>query len=274
MTTSETTASLSNFLTAEDLQYLHQVSFVNRRRVRGRQTGLHHSRLRGGTTEFAEHRAYTPGDEVRRLDWRVVGRSDKLEIKLYDDPSMLDTVLLLDTSGSMKFADSTRSKFDYARSVIAWISKLVLGQRDPVGLLIAGDRAPQFLWPKTSTSHLVQILETLRSSQPSGRTQVAEQLRFLYKTLRHPARIMIVSDAFCDLNALQSEIKRLTGRRHRFDLLQTVAPEEVGFDYGQPLRFTNLEGSDFVDANPLDITESYLNAIQHHVESLRSESVV
>ena len=269
MRLSEQAVSLSDFLTADDLRYLDRVSFVNKRRVRGLQTGLHSARLRGGTTEFSEHRAYAPGDEVRRLDWRVVGRSDRLEIKLYDDPSTLDTVLLLDASGSMGFTDSTRSKFDYARAVTAWISKLVLSQRDPVGLLIAEQGTPQLVWPKASNSHLAAILRALHAAEPSGTTRLAEMVRFLTKNLRHPSRIMIVSDLFCDLGALQQEVARLTGRRHRFHLLQTVAPEEIGFDYRQPLRFQNLEGSDYVDANPYDIGESYLQAMTHHVESLR-----
>ena len=115
-----TAAAVQDFLTEEDLRYLEQVQLVHARRVRGLQTGLHNARLRGGSTEFAEHRAYSPGDEIRRLDWRVMGRSDRMEIKLYDDPSTLGTVILLDASGSMQFADATRSKFEYASSVAAW----------------------------------------------------------------------------------------------------------------------------------------------------------
>lgn len=262
-------AALSDFLTPEDLQYLERVSFVNKRRVRGLQTGIHNAQLRGGTTEFAEHRAYAPGDEIRRLDWRVMGRSDKLEIKLYDDSSTLSTVVLLDASGSMKFADSTRSKYDYACAVAAWLANLVLGQHDPVGLLIAGDGSPGFLWPKASTSHLAAMLEALRDAKPSGPTRIAEQLRFLARNLRHPSRIMIISDAFCDLTSLRSEIARLTGRRHQFHFLQTVAPEEISLNYDQPLRFSNLEGRDFIDADPQSIAEAYLSAMDRHVKTLR-----
>ena len=98
---------LEEWLTPEDMAYLKKASFPVTQRVRGMQTGVHRARLRGGTTEFAEHRSYSPGDEVRRLDWRIVGRSDRLEIKLYDDPSTLETVFLVDASGSMSFAEST-----------------------------------------------------------------------------------------------------------------------------------------------------------------------
>ena len=262
-------ASLDDFLTTEDLRYLEQVSFVHQRRVRGVHSGLHHARLRGGTTEFAEHRAYAPGDEIRRLDWRVMGRSDRLEIKLYDDPSIFGTVILLDASGSMKFADSTRSKFNYGCAVTAWLSKLSLGQHDPVGLMLAGDEAPGFLWPKASTAHLAGVLHLLKSTEPAGPTRLAEQVRFLARNLRQPTRVVIVSDGFCDLDRLQSEIALLAGRRHRIHFLQTLAPEEISLDYRQPLRFLNLEGKNFVDANPLEIGEAYLEAMESHVATLR-----
>jgi len=260
---------LSHFLSEEDLRYLNQATFPASQKIRGIQTGLHKARLRGGTTEFAEHRAYSPGDEVRRIDWRAVGRSDKLEIKLYDDPSTLGTVVLLDGSGSMGFKDSTRSKYDYGCAVTAFLTKLLLGQRDPVGLLIARDNAPGFLWPKTSSGHLMVILDTLYHTIPSGKTRLAEQLRFLASHLRYPSRVMIVSDGFTDLATLEPEIARLTGRQHRFHLLQTVAPEEVRFDYRQPLRFASMEVRSHLDANPQEVAEAYREALETHIESLR-----
>lgn len=260
---------LSRFLSQEDLRFLEQTSFLTTQRIRGLQTGIHKARLRGGTTEFSEHRPYTPGDEIRRLDWRVAGRSDKLEIKLYDDPSTLGTVVLLDASGSMAFSDSTRTKFDYGCSVTAFLAKLLLGQRDPVGLLLAGDETPDFLWPKSSTGHFLTILNSLRDTEPEGKTKLAEGLRFLSRNLRNPTRVIIVSDAFADLSTLEPEISRITGKQHRFHFLQVLAPEEVGFNYRQPLRFSNLEGSDHLDANPQEMASAYLEAIEGHIAGLR-----
>ena len=260
---------LEQWLTPEDLAYLKKASFPVTHRVRGMQTGLHRARLRGGTTEFAEHRSYTPGDELRRLDWRIVGRSDRLEIKLYDDPSTLETVFLVDASGSMSFAESTRSKFEYARAVVAFLSKVILKERDPVGILVAHQDSPGLLWPKASTAQLTGILQTLNNAEATGETRVAEQLRNLGKHLRNPTRVIIVSDALLDLNALQPELAFLTGRRHRFHLIQTLAPEEITFDYRRPFRFTSLESREFLDANPLEMAEAYREAVEDHIERLR-----
>lgn len=260
---------LEHFLTEEDIRYLNQASFPAAHRIRASRTGAHKARLRGGTTEFADHRPYSPGDEVRRLDWRIVGRSERLEVKLYEDPSTLDNVFLLDGSGSMKFADSTRTKFSYGCSVAAFLAKLLLGQRDPVGLAIAIENGPAFLPPKSSTMQLAQMLRTMKHIEPQGKTYLTEQIRHLAKTMRNPTRVMIISDCFLDLKSLESELKLLVGRGHRFHVLHTVAPEEVSLSYRQPLRFTSLEGSLRIDANPQEIVQGYLAAMRKHVEGLR-----
>jgi uncharacterized protein (DUF58 family) len=251
------------------MRYLDRVSFTTSQRIKGLQTGTHKARLRGGTTEFTEHRPYSVGDEVRRLDWRIVGRSDRLEIKLYDDPSILETVILMDGSGSMGFTDSVRSKFDFGCSIVAFLSKVILKERDPLGLLLAKDGAPGMLRPVASIAQLDEILQILLSTRSGGPTRIAEQLRFLTKNLRHPTRVIIVSDAFFDLESFESEIALLTGRRHRFHLLQTLAPEEISFNYRQPLRFKSLEANEHLDVNPMDLMESYLASMERHIAALR-----
>ena len=260
---------LEQFLTADDLQILNQASFPAAHRIRACRTGAHKARLRGGTTEFADHRPYSLGDEVRRLDWRIVGRSERLEVKLYEDPSTLDNVFLLDGSGSMKFADSTRTKFSYGCSVVAFLAKLLLGQRDPVGLAIAIERGPAYLPPKSSTLQLAQMLRSMAQLEPGGKTHLAGQIRHLAKSIRNPSRVMIVSDCFLDLKSLEAELKLLSGRGHRFHLLHTVAPEEVSMSYRQPMRFTSLEDSARIDAKPQEIAQGYLAAMRRHVDALR-----
>lgn len=260
---------LGRLLTPEDMRHLDRVSFSTSQRIKGLQTGNHKARLRGGSTEFAEHRPYSVGDEVRRLDWRIVGRSDRLEIKLYDDPSVLQTVILMDGSGSMGFSDSARSKFNFGCSVAAFLSKVILKERDPLGLLLAKEGAPGLLWPKASTAQLDEILQILLSTLPDGQTCIIEQLRYLTKNLRHPTRVLIISDAFLDLTSFEQEIAQLTSRNHRFHLLQTLAPEEVSFNYRQPMRFKSLEVNAHLDVNPQDLKESYLAAMERHIAALR-----
>jgi len=260
---------LEYFLSEEDLRYLNRVSFPAVHRIKASRTGMHRARLRGGTAEFAEHRAYAPGDEVRRLDWRILGRSERLEIKVYEDPSTLDNVLLLDGSASMGFAGATQSKFLYGCSVATFLAKVLLAQRDPVGMMIAAQDAPAFLPPKSSTQHFAQILTTLRNASFQMGDRLNEQIRHLAKTLRNPSRVMIITDAIVDLPAFEEELGMLVSRGHRFHLLHTLAPEEVNFSYEQPLKFQSMECSSRVSANPQEIREGYLVALKRHVEALR-----
>ena len=260
---------LEDFLTEEDIRHVNQATFPAVHRIRASRTGMHRARLRGGTTEFAEHRPYSPGDEVRRLDWRILGRSDRLEIKVYEDPSTLENVMLLDGSGSMAFSDSTRSKFAYGCSVAVFLTKVLLTQRDPVGLMVASEEGPVFQPPKSNTQHLSQILTTLRHAKAASGNKLTEQIRHLSKSMRNPTRVMIISDAFMDLTGLEDELRMLVARGHRFHLLHTVAPEEVSLKYRQPMKFMSMEGAGRVDANPQEIREGYLNALRKHVESLR-----
>jgi uncharacterized protein (DUF58 family) len=281
---------LEHFLTADDLLQLKRAQLLSHRRIRATRTGGHKARLRNGTTEFSEHRAYSPGDEVKRLDWRILGRSDKLEIKLYEDPSAMDNVLLVDASGSMEFADSTRSKFSHACSVTAFMAKLLLSQRDPVGLMMAkgpavrlpskkgrdsqvetpGDNIHSgFLPPKPGNAQLSQILTTLHRTRASGPTGLAGKIRHLARHLRNQTRVLIVSDALVELPPLEAELGRLADRGHRFVLLQTLAPEELGLRYNQPFKFTSLEDHEMIRANPSDIRESYLDALRRHIDGLR-----
>jgi len=241
---------LEYFLTEEDLRYLKKVTFSAVHRIKASRTGMHRARLRGGTAEFSEHRAYAPGDEVRRLDWRILGRSERLEIKVYEDPSTLDNVLLLDGSGSMGFSDSTHSKFFYGCSIATFLAKVLLAQRDPVGLMIASEDGPAFLPPKSSTQHFAQILTTLRDAEVQKLNRLNEQIRHLAKSLRNPSRVMIISDAIVDLPAFEEELGMLVSRGHRFHLLHTLAPEEVSLNYEQPLEFSSDLGQCESTGNP------------------------
>ena len=126
-----------------------------------------------------------------------------------------------------------------------------------------------FLPPKPGNAQLSQILVTLRGTRAAGSTGLTEKIRHLARHLRNQTRVMIVSDALVELTPLEKELGRLTDRGHRFVLLQTLAPEELGLRYNQPFRFTSLEDGEEIRANPADIRESYLDALRRHIEGLR-----
>src|SRR5262245_54212154 len=141
--------------------------------VEGFLTGLHKSPYKGYSVEFAEHRQYYPGDEIRHIDWRVYGKTDRYYVKEFEEETNLRAHLLVDASGSMAYRGKQQSKFQYAQQVAACLSYLMLHQRDAVGLTLHDTQVRSVIPPKASSKHLLRLLTTLDQTQPGGETALA-----------------------------------------------------------------------------------------------------
>src|SRR5947207_6808156 len=144
--------------------------------VEGLMSGIHRSRAKGFSVEFEEHREYSPGDEIRRIDWKALGKFDRYFIKEYEDETNLRAYLLLDASASMNYASDGISKFDYGCTLTASLAYLILKQQDAVGLVTFSDRIENFIPPRAKRDYLTQILHALENRGPSGETNVGKIL--------------------------------------------------------------------------------------------------
>jgi uncharacterized protein (DUF58 family) len=260
-------SAIRALVSAEDLAALDKLELVADRVVDGFLAGRHESRMKGGCSEFAEHRAYSPGDEVRGLDWRVVAKSDRYFIKQFHESSTLSAVFVLDTSGSMAYGDSTLSKFLHARAAAACLSRLVLGQRDPVALAITGQA---YLPARATPNHFLAILDALVCAQPAGPNALLETLSKLQNLIRTRSQIVLLTDAFVALDALEPLLLTFAARGHRLLLFHVLAPEELTFPFRDGTRFESLEGSDeFRDVDPAAFAQTYLERLQHFIQRLR-----
>src|SRR5881227_1175049 len=142
------------------------LTLLARQVVEGFLTGVHRSPYKGFSVEFAEHRQYTPGDEIRHIDWRAVGKTDRYYVKEYEEETNLKAYLLVDASGSMAYRGRTQSKFDYARHVAACLAYLMLHQLDAVGLVTHDTRVRQLIQPRASSKHLLQLIHLLEQTKP------------------------------------------------------------------------------------------------------------
>ena len=238
--------------------------------VDGYLPGQHRSKMRGGCAEFAEHRAYGIGDEVRRLDWRVLARCDRYYIKQYDEESVLTAVLVTDAGGGMTFAGSGPAKWECARAVSAALARLLLAQRDPVGLALAADPLPPFLPPRSEASQYRVLLDVLHRTAPFGPSALGARLAELCARLRRRGLIFIISDFFCDLAQLSPPLRRLSSRGHQMVLVHTVAPEELSFPYKDAVRFVDLENpAESIAVNAPAFRDTYLTRLEAHLTSLR-----
>ncbi|MEY5025038.1 MAG: hypothetical protein RLZZ244_566 [Verrucomicrobiota bacterium] len=263
--------ALQQLVSPEDLAVLDRLEMLSRRSVEGIHQGLHHSRMKGGSSEFAQHRAYTPGDELRHLDWRVAARADRYYVREFHAESVLPTVFVLDTSGSMRFGQSTRSKFSHARAAAACLARLLLSQRDPVGLSTLPDsRGLRLLPPRMAPNHFAELVAALGMLRAEGATLLREHLESLLPHLRRKSLLLVFSDGFEDPRTLSETLRRVRAAGHEFVFFHVLTPEELGFPYRDSTRFESLEvKGQHLDMEPLDFAETYLERMRVFVESLR-----
>jgi uncharacterized protein (DUF58 family) len=267
-----------DFLEPAVLARLAGVPLVARRPMVGTVSGRHSSPHRGSSVEFAEYRKYVPGDDLRRLDWRAFGRSDRFYVKEYEADTNLRLILVLDTSGSMAYGSTKPaaaagqqplSKIDYARRICGALGYLASQQGDAVGISCAAGEIVRTLPPRRSPAHLRLVFDVLEEAKPQGTTGLAEVLHELAETTRQRALVAIVSDLFVDPTELSGAFGHLRFRRHDVAVFQLLDPQELAFTFQRPTRFLDLEGGGAIFADPVEIADRYHQAVAAYLESLR-----
>lgn len=267
----------SPFLDADVLARLAGVPLFARRPMQGTVSGRHSSPHRGSSVEFAEYRKYVPGDDLRRLDWRAFGRSDRYYVKEFEADTNLRCCFVLDTSGSMGFGSTGVSKLDYARRSVATLGYLASQQGDAVGLACVAKGIAQQLLPKRNAAHLRLLLGMLEEARPQGETRLATVLHELAETTRQRALVIILSDLFIDPAELGSCLQHLRFRRHDVAVFHLLDPLELAFTFRRPMRFLDMEGGAAVFAEPNEIADRYQKALRQYLQRVQEvmlESVV
>jgi uncharacterized protein (DUF58 family) len=260
----------SDVFDAKDLARIENLELLASRVVDGLLSGKHRSELKGGSAEFTEHRGYVPGDEIRLIDWKVFGKSDRYFIKQYIEQTCLQIIVVLDGSGSMAFGLGDRSKFQYARAVAACLTRLVLRQSDAAGLAVLARTVRNYIPPRANPNHFQAILQLLRAAQPTGETSLAANLTELARRIKRRGLIVLLSDCFDDLASLKQAFGFLRARGHEIIVLHVMAPEELTFDFGGWSRFECLEVDDrHLDLDPALIRHDYLENIRQFLADLK-----
>jgi uncharacterized protein (DUF58 family) len=248
------------------------LSLIARRVVEGYLTGVHRSPFKGFSIEFAEHRQYYPGDEIRRIDWRAFGKTDRYFVKEYEDETNLKCVIVVDASGSMGYKGSRKqSKFEYAQHVAASLTYLMLGQLDAVGLLTHDTKARAYIPPKTSSKHFLTVLRELEKTKTGGETSLGDVWDTIAQQhLKRRGLVILLSDCFDELGPITRALRHLRFRRHEVLLFQILAPEEMEFPFTNPTKFRNLERiSDELIVDARRLREEYLKKFEEHRRGLR-----
>jgi uncharacterized protein (DUF58 family) len=235
----------------------------------GTVSGHHKSPHRGSSVEFAEYRNYAPGDDIRRLDWRVFGRTDRFYMKEFEAETNLRCYLVLDCSGSMAFGKE-QAKLDYARRLAATLAYLVIHQGDAAGLLCVREKTAQDIPPRRNPGHLQLLLKTLRQCRPEGETGLIAALHELAEKVRQRALVIVLSDFFCDVEGLFGAFQHLRFQKHDLAIFHLLDQMEMEFRFDRPMRFVDLESSFSLVTEPAAIRDEYLKQLWRYLERMRA----
>ena len=234
--------------------------------VDGVMSGKHRSTHKGGCSEFSEHRPYADGDDIRLIDWRIYAKRDRYYVKQFDDETNLHAWMVMDTSASMAFGQSTVSKFDYARMTCASVARLLLRQRDSIGLSMETRAGATSIPPRPQPNPFLSICRALETAVPAGESTITQQLAQLTPRLKRRGLVAAFSDCFGDLDEFVGAAEQLRLRGHDVVIFQILAPEEIHFNFRRPAIFEDLEGRRArLNVNPGAVRRRYLerfNAFQ------------
>lgn len=245
------------------MDQIGHLELLSRTVVDGLLAGKHRSTTKGGCCEFAQHRSYAPGDEIRYIDWQVYARNDRYFIRQYEEETNLHGIVAVDTSGSMKFGLSTVSKLQYACQAAACLSRLLLHQRDAVGAIILNETRPLFVPAKQHAAHLQAILSALQSAQAADGGDVGRQIQACIPRLRRRGMFVLFSDCFGDLDELGKALRIVRARGHDVVVMHVLAPEEIRFDFRRWSSFQSLEvNGQRIHLDPAAVRDEYLQRMR------------
>ncbi len=267
------TAPGSSLLSPEVLARLQGLRLRVRHAAEGLLAGLHQSPQHGQSVEFAEHKEYAPGDEVRRIDWKAWGKTDRLYVKRFEHETNLRAWLVVDASGSMGWrgAEGRLSKLEYASCLAGTLAWLMVRQQDAVGLVAVDREVRRSVPPRAAATHLTALLDTLAELDPGGGTHLAAAADWLVERAPRRSSVMVFSDLLDpDEQALRA-LARLRHRKHEVTVFHVLDPAEIEFPFEDPTLFVSMEDERRVEAHPRDIRKGYLEVFSAWMERTRRE---
>lgn len=239
--------------------------------VEGIISGMHKSPHRGYSVEFAQHREYTQGDEIRHIDWKVYARSDRYYIKQFEEETNLRAHLVLDTSDSMNYQgqNAALSKLEYGAVVAGALASLLLRQRDSVGLALFNDGVQTFLPPAGTPSHLREVLRQLEAATTAPKTGLGHTFHDLAERIKRRSLIIVLSDLFDEPQQVLKGLGHFRHRKHDVILFHLLDQDEITFPFHEAVVFEGMENEGQLPANPNALRSEYLRRFEEYVAALR-----
>jgi uncharacterized protein (DUF58 family) len=261
--------SHQRYLKPEVIAKLKRIDLKARLVVEGFLTGLHKSPFKGFSVEFAEYRPYMPGDELKRVDWKVFAKTDRYYIREYEEETNMRAYLLLDTSGSMTYSSNGMSKLEYASYLAASLSYLLIKQKDSVGLITFSDKLETYIPARASPAHLQVLLHTIDRIKPGGETSVARTFHMLAERIKRRGLVIVLSDLLDDKDQVLSSLRHFRHRKHEVIVFQILDPNERDFLFKGPLVLKDLETSRELTLDPRTVRKHYQQSFADFFDDFR-----
>lgn len=259
-----------DLLKPETLARLRGLDLKARLVVEGFLEGLHRSPYKGFSVEFSEYRPYIPGDEPRRIDWKVFAKRDRFYVREYQEETNLRAMLLVDASGSMAYSSGQLSKFDYATTLAAALAYLLIKQKDAVGLATFDTRIKEYVPPRSSRKHLEMLFAKLETLQTGGETDLSASLHGIAERTKKRGLVLIFSDLFDDPDRVLLALRHFRHRKHEVILFHILDPMEETFEFTTPLRLVDIETHKEASLDPRLVRSEYRKALNNYRLRLRS----
>ena len=257
------------FLHPETIRRIARLDVRARYIVEGFLSGAHRSPYFGQSVEFVQHREYTKGDDLRRIDWKVWAKQDRYYVKQFEEETNLRCTLLVDVSNSMRYGAGALNKYEYGCTVAASLAWLLLRQQDAVGC-VAFDSSSRVTVPiRNARSHLNSIIQSLDVAAPKDKTDLFGVLRQVAETTPRRGLIVLISDLLVDRPGLFKGLNLLRQRGHDVLLFHVMDDDELDFPFNGPTRFEGLELDERLACNPRALREGYLAALSTYLDEVR-----
>ena len=264
--------SQPDLLTGPAIEKFKNLHLLAKQIVEGFCSGLHRSPHKGFSVEFKEHRQYSHGDEIRKIDWKLYGKTDRLFIREYEEETNLRCNILLDSSGSMAYTGSrsnSLSKHAYAVRIAACLTQLMIRQQDSVGLCTFDAKVRRYIPPRARPKHVHAITRELAATQPADETELGEVFRKIAPKISRRGLVIIISDLFGEVESLMKALAQFKHANHEILIFQIWDPDELDFPFRQWTQFSSLEtlaNRHLVD--PAQIRQAYLKKLKEFREQL------
>lgn len=265
-------AEYRKYLDPEFLSKVNSLELRAKLVVEGFKVGLHRSPYHGFSVEFSQHRPYMQGDSIRNIDWKVYGRRDKFFIKQYEEETNLIAHVILDSSASMNFKYKAHfTKLEYAKTLAAALSYLMINQQDSVGLSLYSEKLKYYLPPKASKVYLHKIISAIQNAEGSDKTETAASFNALAEKIKKRGLVIVISDLLDDPESIMSALKHLHFKKNEVIVFQILDTSELEFDFKKDSQFIDLETGEKLTTQPYQIQKAYMEAFRNFLTGIKKE---